>query len=136
MPLLEDAPFLYLSRLGLVEGGDYGAAISALQQRYSPAGNEIEWQYRLHTRTLQASELLDDFAGELRTLAEKAYPKFGQKFQLKLARNQFIQGLKSSSIQLALMKEGPETLDAALELARKLHMVKTAQRKLGTTIKS
>ena len=34
------------------------------------------------------------------------------------------------------MKEGPETLDAALELARKLHTVEIAQRKLGTTLKS
>ena len=46
--------------------------------------------------TQQASRLLEDFVGELRTLAEKAYLKFNQKFQLELARNQFIQGLKSS----------------------------------------
>ena len=138
VPLLEDAQFLYLSQLGLVEGGDYDAAISALQQWYSHIGNKIEWQCRLHTCTQQAtcSELLEDFAGELCTLAEKAYPKFGQKFQLEQARNKFIQGLKSSGIQLALMKEGLETLHAALELAQTLHMVEIAQRKLVTIIKS
>ena len=47
-----------------------------------------------------------------------------------LLRNQFIQGVLSSSVQLALMKEEPKTLDDALKLACKHEMVETAQKHL------
>ena len=46
-----------------------------------------------------------------------------------MARNQFIQGIQSTTIQLALMKEQPGSLDEALSYARKQETVELAPKK-------
>ena len=50
-------------------------------------------------------------------LADKAYPGWSNDQLLQLVRDQFVQGLRSSTVQLRLMKEMPDTLDEALKLA-------------------
>ena len=44
-------------------------------------------------------------------LADKAYPDWEPKQRLEMARNQFIQGVASASIQLVLMREKPKTVE-------------------------
>jgi len=61
-------------------------------------------------------------------LADKAYPDWGGKQHLQMARNQFIQGVASASIQLMLMQEKPKTVEEALELVQQQLAVETAQR--------
>ena len=77
LSLLEDEPFRVVSQHGLLETGDYGAVTGCLQQHYAPDGNELEWQYKLQTRTQRPGEQLADFAGALRVLTDKAYPILG-----------------------------------------------------------
>ena len=48
--------------------------------------------------------------GYLRMMADKAYPKWSTDQRLELVRDQFIQGVQSSSTQLRLMKEMPKTV--------------------------
>ena len=60
-------------------------------------------------------------------LADKAYPSWPPKERLEMARNQFINGVLSSSIQLKLMKEQPETLDSGVALACQLESIEAAQ---------
>lgn len=103
---------------------------TCLLQRFAPEGNELEWQFHLQNHSQKPSETLAEFAGELRILVAKAYPKWSEDQRKELVRNQFIQGVHSSSVQLQLMKEMPATIDAALELARKLEMVETSQNRL------
>ena len=74
--------------------------------------------------------MLTDFAGELRYLVDKAYPKWNPEHRLEVARNQFIQGLESPSVQLILMKEMPKTLDVAVELAQHQCRIEAAQKQL------
>ena len=45
-------------------------------------------------------------------------------------RNQFIQGVRSPSIQLRLMKDVPATLNDALRIASQQETVETAQKRL------
>ena len=71
-----------------------------------------------------------EFSGTLRGMADKAFPAWPAEQLQDLLRNQFIQGVLSSSVQLALMKEEPKTLDDALKLACKHEMVETAQKHL------
>ena len=130
LSLLEDEPFRVVSQLGLADGDDYGALKKQLQQHYAPDGNELEWQFKLQNRQQKPGEALADFAGELRVMVDKAYPTWSAKSRLEMARNQFIQGLDSASIQLLLMRERPKTLDAALELAQQQLAVETAQKRL------
>ena len=130
LQLLEDEPFRTVSQLGLLDSTDYKQVRDCLQQRFAPKGNELEWQFRLQSRNQKASEPLVEFAGELRMLADKAYPNWSADQRQEVVRNQFIQGVNSPSIQLQLMREMPATLDLALELARCLESVELAQRRL------
>ena len=75
-------------------------------------------------------EQLVEFAGALRALADKAYPTWPDEQIKELLRNQFIQGLRSSSVQLELMKEKPSTLDEALQLANWQESIEAAQKRL------
>ena len=127
LSLLEDEPFRSVSELGLE---DYETIRDTLRQRYSPEGNELQWQYSLQCRSQKPGESLVDFAGALRVLADKAYPNWVPKQRLEVVRNQFIQGVSSPSVQLHLMREMPATPDKALQLALQLESVESAQKRL------
>ncbi len=93
LPLLEDEPFRVVSRLGLVESGTYADVKAQLQRQFAPEGSEFEWQFRLQSRSQKQDEPLTEFAGELRMLAGKAYPKWTEAQRQEIVRNQFIQGM-------------------------------------------
>ena len=126
---LDDEPFCIVNQLGLVNSVDYGL-LKELQKHYAPEGNELEWQYQLQSRRQKLGEPLSEFAGELRLMVDKAYPAWVPKQRLEIVRNQFIQGVESASIQLVLIREKPETLEAAVELAQQQLSVETAQKRL------
>ena len=128
--LLDDEPFRVVSQLGLVTTDDYEATKEELRRQFAPAGNEVEWQYQLQTRRQRAGESLAGFAGELRMLTDRAYPGWEPKQRLEMARNHFVQGVRSPTIQLALMKEKPVSFEKALELAQAQEAVEAAQRRL------
>ena len=130
LSLLEDEPFRVVSQHGLLETGDYRAVTGCLRQHYAPDGNELEWQYKLQTRTQRPGEQLADFAGALRVLADKAYPAWSVEQRQEILRGQFIQGIRSSSVQLWLMREMPRTIDEALRIANQQETVEIAQKRL------
>ena len=113
--MLGDEPSRTVLRQGLSASSQYKVVIECLRTGYAPKGNELEWQFKLQ----KPGEQLVEFAGALRALADQAYPKWPDEQIKKLLRYQFIQGIRSSLIQLHLMKEAPETLDAALQLANR-----------------
>lgn len=130
LSLLEDEPFRTAQQLGLKESGNYTIVKNSLQQQFAPEGNELEWQYRLQSRCQGAGEQLAEFAGALRVLADKAYPKWSGEQRQELARNQFVQGIRSATTQLQLMREAPNTLTEALTKACQLESVELAQKRL------
>ena len=130
LPMLDDEPFRTILRQGLSASSQYKAVIECLRTRYTPDGNELEWQFKLQNRMQKPGEQLVEFAGALRALADKAYPTWPDEQIKELLRNQFIQGLRSSSVQLELMKEKPSTLDEALQLANWQESIEAAQKRL------
>jgi hypothetical protein len=76
LPLLEDEPFRVVNQQGLVGSKDYDAVKACLLQRFSPEGNELEWQFLLQNRTQKQNEKLSEFAGDLWILVAKAYPNW------------------------------------------------------------
>ena len=66
-------------------------------------------------------------------LADRSFPSWEPIDRLEMARNQFINGVLSSTIQLKLMQERPPELDDAVTLATQLEAVELAQRSLQTT---
>ena len=130
LPLLDDEPFRAVSQMGLVGSTEYAAVKECLRLRYGQSGTELEWQFKLQGRVQESGESLAEFAGSLRFLASKAFPGWTDAQRQELARNQFIQGILSPSIQLRLMREMPASLETALEEAGKLESIETAQKRL------
>ena len=130
LSLLEDEPFRVVSRQGLESSTNYGAVCECLRQHFAPTGSEIEWQFKLQGRVQKPGESLWEFAGALRSITDKAYPRWPGEQRNELLRNQFIQGVRSSSIQLRLMKDIPATLDDVLKTASQQETVETAQKRL------
>ena len=128
--MLDDEPFRTVLRQGLSASSQYKAVIECLRTRYAPDGNELEWQFKLQNRMQKPGEQLVEFVGALRALADKAYPTWPDEQIKELLRNQFIQGLRLSSVQLELMKEKPSTLDEALQLANWQESIEAAQKRL------
>ena len=85
--------------------GDYDAVCDCIQRSYAPLGSELEWQLKVRTRVQKVGESL---IGALRGMADKAFPAWPAEQLQDLLRNQSIQGVLSSSVQLALMKEEPK----------------------------
>ena len=126
--LLEDEPFRIVSQLGLVsETVEYDAVKACLASHFSPDGVELEWQAKMHVARQKAGESVLEFAGRLRVLADKGYSSWPPERRLEIARNQFIQGILSSTIQLKLLTDSPETLDDAVKLAYRLQTAELAQ---------
>ena len=130
LSLLDDEPFRVISQQGLIDSRSYDNVVKCLRALYDPEGNELEWQRKLQSRMQKTGEQLVEFAGELRVLTDRAYPKWLLERKQEVLRNQFMQGVRSSSVQMQLMKEMPPTLEDALKLASQLEAVEEAQKRL------
>ena len=109
LALLDDSSFRVVSQLGLLGEARYERLKATLERHFSPVGNELEYQYQLQCRYQKEAESLFEFAGELRALTDRAYPEWVPKQRPEMARNQFVRGISSPSIQFNLMKEQPKT---------------------------
>ena len=133
--LLDDEPFRIVSQMGLLRvdsGIDYAAVKECLEKQFAPSGLQLEWQRKFHTGRQEQDESLIAFSARLRMLVDKAYPSWPAEERLELVRNQFIHGILSSSIQLKLLQQNLDTLDAAVELACRLESVESAQSSFQT----
>ena len=113
--LLEDEAFRIVSQMGFLcdDAIDYTAVKKCLEKQFAPPGVELEWQRKLHMAQQKSAESLTEFAARLRMLADRAFPSWQPEDRLEMARNQFINGVLSSTIQLKLLQEQPQTLDAS-----------------------
>ena len=129
--LLDDRPFRYVSQLGLLTSDSYETVRSELRKQYSPVADETEWQFHLQSRRQKSGETLAEFAGELRMLADRAYPDWKVEQRMEMVKNQFVQGVHFSSMHPACTNEGEaEVVGTALELAQTHEVVETAQKRL------
>ena len=131
LPLLEDEPFRLVSQQGLVQSSDYKEVADCLRAQYETEGNELEWLTKFQQRSQKAGEQLGEYVGALRVLADKAYSKWDNERRKDLVRNQFIQGIRSSTVQLRLMREMPSDMDDTLKLAMQQEAVEAAQRRIS-----
>ena len=131
LPLLEDEPFRLVSQQELVQSSDYKEVADCLRVQYEPEGNKLEWLMKFQQRSQKAGEQLGEYVGALRVLADKAYSKWDNERRKELVRNQFIQGICSSTVQLRLMREMPSDLDDTLKLAMQQEAVEAAQRRIS-----
>ena len=130
LPLLDDEPFRLVTQQGFDGSSEYSAVLKCLMDQYNPEGNDLEWQFKFQQRTQKPEERLPEYAGTLRALADKAYPNWPGEQLNELVRDQFIRGIRSSTVQLRLMRERPKTLNEALQLAGQYQGVEESQKRL------
>ena len=53
---------------------DYDAVKTCFSKQFAPVGLELEWQTQIHGASQRATETILEFAGRLRSLADKTYP--------------------------------------------------------------
>ena len=93
-------PFRLVPQQGLVASENYKEVTQCLRAQYAPEGNQLEWQAKFQRCVQNSGEQLVEYVGHLRMLADRAYPRWTMDQRLELVRNQFIQGVHSSSTQL------------------------------------
>ena len=126
LPLLAEGPFMLVSQQGLVASENYKEVTLCFQAQYALEGNQLEWQAKFQRRVQNSGEQLVEYVGHLSMLTDSAYPGWTTEQRLKLVRNQFIQGVHSSSTQLRLMKAMPESVEEVLMLATQQEAVEIA----------
>ena len=63
---------------------------------------------KIQNRVQKVGESLLEYSGDLRRMADKAYPSWPHTQRQELLRNQFIQGVRSPTVQLLLMKRSTQ----------------------------
>ena len=128
---LDERAFRTADQLGLdPETQSYSTIRDKLLQRFASRSSEPELRFELSQRRQQPEESLEDFAGVLVDLAARGHRNLGPTLQDSLARDRFIAGISSEYIQDRLLTDAPETLDEALQLARRLEMAKLARERM------
>ena len=69
---------------------DYDEAIAALKERFEPASRKHRYQAELQTRRRRKDENWADFAEDLKSLADKAYPELHVEARERLALNHYL----------------------------------------------
>ena len=76
----------------------YGAAQKALSDRFEPSSRKTRFQAEFQSRKKKPSEGWADFADDLQTLVDKAYPSLQPEARERLAVNSYLQQLSHPQV--------------------------------------
>jgi hypothetical protein len=103
-----------LHRLPEASRVTYEAALTALKERFEPDSRQARYHAELQTRRKRASEGWADFADDLKTLTDKAYPTLQDEAREQLAINAYLQQLTPVQVAFSVKQKCPKTLDDAV----------------------
>ena len=87
---------------------------AALRGRFEPESRKIRYQAEFQSRRKKASEGWADFADDLQSLTEKAYPSLQHEARERLAINTYLQQLTQPQVAFSVKQKNPDTLDDAV----------------------
>ena len=93
---------------------DYKEAKKALQERFEPKSRQSRFHAEFQTRTKRKSESWADFADELKSLVDKAYPELEEAARERLAVNQYLQQLEHPQVAFSVKQKRAAKLDEAV----------------------
>ena len=103
-----------LRRLPDATAVSYGATREALRARFEPDSRYTRYQAEFQLRRKKAGEGWADFADDLRSLADKAYPTLQEEARERLAINAYLAQLPQSQVSFSVRQKQPSTLDEAV----------------------
>ncbi|KAF0309055.1 putative methylmalonate-semialdehyde dehydrogenase [acylating], mitochondrial [Amphibalanus amphitrite] len=108
--------------------GDYQTTKNALAERYSQLQNPLQAQVELARACQQPGETASDFADRLRQLGRLAHPRVAPDDPTLDAslRGLFICGLRDAGLKSVLCNKSPDSMDAAVRIAREFKSQQTA----------
>lgn len=98
----------------------YALATAALKERFEPATRKHRYQAELQTRKKRRGESWADFAEDLKSLADKAYPDLEEKARERLALNSYLAQLDHPQVAFGVKQSNPVNLDAAVSTTLEL----------------
>ena len=104
--------------LSLSDNSDYEITKTAVMQYFSPFETPEKPRTIFHQRFQNVDEALEHYAMTIRVLASKAYPKMDDNFVEKMAKHQFILGVRNPITRERLIVKRFEKLKDAIEFAR------------------
>ena len=101
-------------RLPEASRATFNLAKAALKVRFEPESSKTRYQAEFQSRRKKTSEGWADFADDLQSLAEKAYPSLQHEARERLAINAYLQQLTQPQVAFSVKQRNPETLDDAV----------------------
>lgn len=92
----------------------FAAATKALKGRFEPESRKTRYQAEFQARRKKPSEGWADFAEDLQSLVEKAYPSLQHEARELLAINAYLQQLTQPQVAFSVKQKRPNTLDDAV----------------------
>lgn len=92
----------------------YEATRDALKARFDPESRQTRYQAEFQTRKKKPGEGWADFADDLRSLADRAYPDLADEARERLTINSYLGQLPQPQISFSVRQKQPSTLDDAV----------------------
>ena len=94
-------------RLSEENQDDFKKAKGALKERFAPASRRHRYQAELQVRKKRKGESWADFADELKSLADKAYPDLQEEARERLALNGYLAQLDHPQVAFGVKQKNP-----------------------------
>jgi dsDNA-binding SOS-regulon protein len=122
-----------LHRLPDAQQATYEATCQALKTRFDPESRQTRYQAEFQTRRKKAGEGWADFADDLKSLADKAYPTLQEEARERLSITAYLQQLSQPQVAFSVKQKRPDTLDSAVAATLEMESYLTLPSQGGTT---
>ena len=101
-------------RLPAESQASYDAATRALQERFEPKSRMTRYQAEFESRSKKRTEGWADFAEDLRSLVDKAFPDLKPEARERFALQSYLKQLDHPQVAFSVRQRRPATLDDAV----------------------
>lgn len=95
----------------------YNDIVTALSERFEPAGREEVYLAELRARRLKQDEKPQDLGDDIRRMCELAYPTYDTDALERVAKHHFLDAITDSQLRHDISLSGARTLTAAVQVA-------------------
>ena len=101
-------------RLSETASASYAEAKKALKERFEPASRKNLYQAEFQTRRKKRTEGWAEYAEDLKTIVDKAYPDLQDEAREQMALTHYLTQIDNPQVAFAVKQQKPANLDAAV----------------------